>query len=210
MAPCQCPPPGCYPPVTERWEITNEWTGRSTLVYSSRLQPAQWSQEVWDRVMLCTGVPRYALDEFHRQSRSERRKSRSRSRSRGRDSSCGRSNRDESRSRSRGRYHNIDRIHEGEYKDHTPSKRDFVIKPLQKKSSHKELKSILKHRDGRIFFDEVKGPYYAFNTFSDHPVVYDGYKFPTAEHLLLFFRASQPPGLSFVWQRASSADRMCI
>jgi hypothetical protein len=189
MAPFLRLPPGCYPPVTERWEVTNEWTDRSTLVTSTRLQPAQWSQDVWDRVLLYTGVPRHARDEFHRRSRSEHRKSRSRSR--GRDSSTERLLRKESRSRSRGRTHHAgDRVRQGEYKDHVPSKRDFTVQPVDKKPSQKELKTILKHRDSRIFFDDVRGPYYELNTFSDHPVVYNGYKFPTAEHLLLFFRAS--------------------
>lgn len=190
MAPFHCPPPGCYPPVVERWEITNEWTGRSTLVHSSRLQPAQWSQDVWDTVMLYTGVPQYALDEFHRRSRSERRKSRSRSR--GRDSSTERPKKKKSpsRSRSRGRSRYADRIHEGEYKDHIPSKYDFTVQPVDKKPSKKELKSILKHKDSRIFFDDLRGPYYEFNTFSNHHVVYEGYKYSTAEHLLLFFRVS--------------------
>lgn len=191
MAPFRCPPPGCYPPVAERWEITNEWTGRSTLIHSSRLQPAQWSQDVWDRVMLYTGVPKHALEEFHQHSRAERRKSRSRSR--GRASSVERPlhrKEKESRSRSRGRYHHVDRIREGQYNHHVPTKRDFTVQPLDKRHSQKELKSILKHRDSRIFFDDVRGPYYGLNTFSNHPVVYDGHKFPTAEHLLLYFRVS--------------------
>lgn len=142
--------------------------------------------------MLCTGVPRYALDELHRRSRSERRKSRSLSR--GRDSVAEKPQREDSRSRSRGRGNcrDHDRIREGEYKDHVPSKHDFTVKTAEKNPtrSRKELKSIMKHKDSRIFFDDVKGPYYALNTFSDHPVVYDGFTFHTAEHLLFYFRVS--------------------
>ncbi|KAF9648838.1 DUF1768-domain-containing protein [Thelephora ganbajun] len=178
MAPFNCPP-GCYPPVTNTWELTNQWTGRSTLVHSSRLQSPQWSQGVWDNVMLHTGVPPYALDEFHRLSR-------------GRDR-VEQSTRKKSRSRSRGKNYDIDRIHKGEYKDHVPNRQDFTVKHVEKKPSQKELKSILKHKDGRICFDDVKGPYYEFNTFSEHPVVYDGFKFPTAEHLLLYFRFAEWP-----------------
>lgn len=197
MAPFNCPPPGCYPPVTGTWELTNQWTGRSTLVYSSHSQPPQWSQDVWNGVMLHTDVPPYALDEFHRLGRPEhpsiggRPKSRSRSLGRDRAEHSTRKNL-RSRSRSRGRNYDVDRIHKGEYKDHVPSKQDFTVKPIQKKPSQKELKSIMKHKDGRIFFDDVKGPYYGFTTFSNHPVVYDGFKFPTAEHLLLYFKVRGP------------------
>jgi len=183
MAPFNCPPPGCYPTVTNTWELTNQWTGRTTLVHSSRLQPPQWSQDVWDNVMLHTGVPPYALDEFHRLSRPERRgicgRDKSRSRSRGRD---------RIEHATKGKNHDFDRIHKGEYKDHLPSKQDFAVKRIEKKPSQKELKSVLKHKDSRIFFDNVKGPYYGLNTFSDHPVAYDGFKYPTAEHLLLYFK----------------------
>ena len=146
--------------------------------------------------MFHTGVPPYALDEFHRNSRPERRafcdKDKSRSRSRGRDR-VEHSNRKKSRSRSRGRNYDIDRVHKGEYKDHAPTKQDFTVKRVEKKPSQKELKSILKHKDSRIFFDDVKGPYYGLNTFSEHPVVYEGFKFPTAEHLLLYFKVDPSP-----------------
>ena len=177
--PCHCPPPGCYPPVVENWEITNEWTGRSARV-SSRLQPPQWPQHVWDTAMLHTGVPQYALDEFRRLSRPGRRSICDRGKSR-------------SRSRSRGRYREIDRIHEGEYKNHVPSKQDFSFKRVEKEKepSKKELKSVLKHQDSRLFFDISMGPHYGFNTCSDHPIIYDRLKFPTAEHLLSYFMVSQ-------------------
>ena len=207
MLPFNCLPSGCYPPVTGTYELTNQWTGRSTLVYSSRLQPPQWSQDVWDNVMLHTGVPPYALDEFHRHSRPERRgicgrREKSRSWSRGRDR-VEHSTKKKSRSRSKGRNHDIDRIHNGEYKDHVPNKQDFTVKRIEKKPSQKELKSILKHKDGRVFFDDVKGPYYGFTTFSEHPVVYDGFKFRTAEHLLLYFKVCPPLGLRIMTQLAS-------
>ena len=143
--------------------------------------------------MLHTGVPPYALDEFHRLSHPERRticgRDKSRSRSRGRDKAeHSTKKKSRSRSRDRGRYYDADRIHKGEYKDHIPNKHDFTVKRIEKKPSQKELKSIMKHKDSRIFFDDVKGPYYGFTTFSDHSVVYDGFKFPTAEHLLLYFK----------------------
>ena len=193
MAPFHCPPPGCYARVVNTWELTNEWTGRSTVVHS-RLQPPQWPQKAWDDVMLHTGVPQYALDEFHRLTRPERRvlcgRDRSRSRSRGRDMAHEKPGRKKSRSRSGGRYHDIDRIHKGEYKDHIPTKNDFTFKHLEKKPSQKELKSILKHKDDRLFFDDVKGPYYGFNTSSDNPIVYAGHGFLTAEHLLIYFKVS--------------------
>ena len=195
MAPFNCPPPGCYPPVTGTWELTNQWTGRSTLVYSSRLQPPQWSQDTWDSAMLHTGVPPYALDELHRVSRPEHRaicgRDKSRSRSRGRDK-VRFSTRKKSRSRSRS--NDIDRVRKGEYKVHIPSKQDFTVKRVEKKPSEKELKSILKNKDSRLFFDDVKGPYYGLNTFSEHPVTYDGFKFPTAEHLLLYFKVGPTLG----------------
>ncbi|KAF9790469.1 hypothetical protein BJ322DRAFT_986132, partial [Thelephora terrestris] len=73
----------------------------------------------------------------------------------------------------------------------------------------------LKHKDSRLFFDTVKGPYYGFNTFSDHSIIYDGFKFPTAEHLLLYFKASpslewpdishylrQQPTVARLWEQA--------
>ena len=206
MAPFTCPPPGCYPPVTNTWELTNQWTGRSTLVYSSRLQPPQWSQEVWGNAMLHTGVPAYALDEFRRLSRPEHRticgRDKSRSRSRGRDRDRN-PTREKSRSRSKGR--NVERAHGGEYKGHIPSKHDFTVRHVKKKPSEKELKSILKNKDSRIFFDQVKGPYYGFNTFSEHPVVYDGFKFPTAEHLLLYFKVRLPSGPRIMTQVSSRA-----
>ena len=195
MAPFRCPPPGCYPAVTNTWELTNQWTGRSTLVHSSRLQPPQWSQEVWDNVMLHTGVPPYALEEFHRVNRPVGRPicggNNAGGRNRGREP-IKQTNRQKSWSKSRGRNHDIDRIHEGEYKEHVPSKQDFTVKQVQKEPSQKELKSILKHQDSRMFFDDVRGPYHGFNTFSEHPVMYKGFRYPTAEHLLMFFKVRPP------------------
>ena len=139
--------------------------------------------------MLHTGVPAYALEEFHRANRPEHRticcRDKSRSRSRGRDKDRY-PTKEKSRSKSKSR--NVDRAHGGEYKGHVPSKQDFTVRHVKKKPSEKEIKSILKNKDNRIFFDQVKGPYYGFNTFSEHPVVYDGFKFPTAEHLLLYFK----------------------
>ena len=139
--------------------------------------------------MLHTGVPAYALEEFHRLSRPEHRnicgRAKSRSRSRGRDKVRYST---EKRSRSKSKGYDVDKVQKGGYKGHIPTKQDFTVKRVEKKPSEKELKSILKNKDSRIFFDDVKGPYYGLNTFSEHIVTYDGFKFPTAEHLLLYFK----------------------
>ena len=140
--------------------------------------------------MLDTGVPAYALDRLNRSEHRticDRNKSRSRSRGRGKEK---RSTKEKNRSRSKSKGRNAEQVHRGEREGHVPSNQDFTVRHVKKKPSEREIKSILKNKDNRIFFDQAKGPYYGFNTFSEHTVVYGGFKFPTAEHLLLYFKVS--------------------
>ena len=150
----------------------------------------------WLNDFLQSGFPPQNLDGFHRLDRMERREIRGRaegrSRSRGGDRAvAGHSNGKKSRSRSRGKHREIGGVHKDEW-TFRPTEPDPTFKHVEKKPSQKRLKPILKHGDSRIFFDNTEGPYYGFNTFSDHSVVYGGARFPTAEHLLLCFKASLP------------------
>ncbi|KAF9790462.1 hypothetical protein BJ322DRAFT_1017173 [Thelephora terrestris] len=156
---------------------------------------------VWVRDYLHNGeFPQHVLDGFHRLDWVERYvcgRAESWDESRGRDRATGHPIRGKSRSRSRGRgkYREIERVHQGQHRDHVPSKHDPTLKHVEKKPSQKGLKPALKHKDGRIFFDNTKGPYFGFTTFSDHPVMYNGFKFPTAEHLRLFFKFEEWPDI---------------
>jgi hypothetical protein len=46
----------------------------------------------------------------------------------------------------------------------------------------------------KILFYHKHDPYYGFTNFSNHPVVYQGKKYPTSEHLFQSFKVSFLPG----------------
>lgn len=62
----------------------------------------------------------------------------------------------------------------------------------QRKTTSLVVRTPLAQQPRRIYFYHKTDPYYGFTNFSDHPVVFNGQRYPTSEHLFQSLKVSTP------------------